>query len=773
MKKQIFLLLILVSSSLAQGNMSNMQQYQSFTVSGFIKDKNNGETMIGAFIKLKNNSTIGTVSNEYGFYSITLQQGDYELEFTYIGYQEQSVIIKLTENKTINIDLDEVPTILGEVVISANIDNEKIRQSRMGVEKIKSATISKLPVLFGERDILKIMQLLPGVKSGGDGQSGFTVRGGTIDQNLILLDDAPVYNASHLLGFFSIFNSDAIKDITLYKGTAPAQYGGRISSVVDVRMNEGDNQNFGVSGGIGLISSKLNIEGPIQKGKSSFLITGRRTYADIFLKLTDQFKDNQLSFYDLNAKFNYRFSDKDRLYVSGYFGRDVLGLNNRFNIDWGNATATIRWNHLYNSKLFSNTSFIYSNYDYNINIQNNANPFSILSRIRDWNIKQEFQYFFNAKNEWRFGYNIIYHAITPGQITNEESTANPYQSRNGLESALYAINDWQATDNIKINYGIRLSNFVVLGNSDYYSLDNNKDIIDTISQSNPIKKYTNIEPRISFSYTLNNNSSLKMAYTRNIQNMHLISNSVTTNPTDKWIMNTNIIKPEIGDQISLGYFHNFQENMFEVSAETYYKSIQNQIDYKDNADERAAVIETQLLFGKGRAYGLELVFKKAQGKLTGWVGYTLSRTEKQIDGINQNKWYASRQDRTHDVSIVTMYNISKRWNLSAIWVYQTGNAITFPSGKYEIVGQTTWLYTERNGYRMPAYHRLDLGASYKLKERKQYTSELSFSLYNAYGHENPYIITFEQSASDPNKTIAVQTSLFKWIPSISWNFKFK
>lgn len=719
---------------------------QSFTISGYINDKKNGETLIGAVALIRNKAIIGATSNEFGFYSLTLPQGNYELAYSFIGYQEQTINVSLTENKTINIDLEEISTNLDEVIVSATKANEKIRQSKMGLEKINVAAISKLPVLFGERDILKTIQLLPGVKSGGDGQSGFTVRGGTIDQNLILLDDAPVYNASHLLGFFSTFNSDAIKDVTLYKGTAPAQFGGRVSSVVDVKMDEGNNQNYGVSGGIGLISSKLNIEGPIQKGKSSFLISGRRTYADVFLKLTDQFKDNQLYFYDFNAKFNYRFSDKDRLFVSGYFGRDVLGINNRFGIDWGNSTATARWNHLYNSKLFLNTSFIYSNYDYKIEIQNNANPFSIRSRIRDWNLKQEFQYFPNTNNEWKFGYNVVYHTITPNQ----------YLPKSGIESALYAANDWQATNKLKINYGLRLSNFVVLGSS-----------------GNPAKNYINIEPRLSLSYALNENNSLKAAYTRNTQNLHLITNSVTTSPTDKWIMNTNIIKPEICDQLSLGYFRNFKDNMFEFSAETYYKSMQNQIDYKDNADEQAPVIETQLLYGKGRAYGLELLLRKNKGKLTGWVGYTLSRTEKQIDGINQNEWYAARQDRTHDISVVMMYDISKRWNVSAVWVYQTGNAVTFPGGKYEIAGQTTWLYTERNGYRMPAYHRLDLGATCKITERKRFNSELSFSLYNAYGHENPYIITFEQSDNDPNKTVAVQTSLFKLVPSISWNFKFK
>lgn len=744
---------------------------QTFTISGYITHKKTGESLIGAVALIKNNPGFGRSTNNYGFYSLTLPKGKYEIIFSYVGHQKQIKDIDLTDNMTLNVGMEDITTDLQEVVVTGALDNENVRQSTMGIERINVETVSKLPVIFGERDILKTLQLLPGVKSGGDGQSGFTVRGGTVDQNLILLDDAPVYNASHLLGFFSTFNSDAIKDIALYKGTAPAQFGGRISSVVDVKMNEGDNQNYDVSGGIGLISSKLNIEGPLQKGKSSFLISGRRTYADVFLKLTDQFKENQLYFYDFNAKLNYRFSDKDRLFVSGYFGRDVLGLSNRFSIDWGNTTATMRWNHLYNSKMFGNTSLIYSNYDYKININGDNAKFSILSRIRDWNLKQEFQYFPNANNEWKIGYNVIYHTITPGQITNDSIPINTNQIRNGLESAFYITNDWQATERLKINIGLRLSNFSVLGGSDYYNLDANKIVTDTIHKAGIVSNFLYLEPRLSLSYALNESSSLKAAYTRNTQNMHLITNSVSGSPTDKWIMNTNIVKPEIGDQVSTGYFLNFKDNMFEFSAEAYYKTMQNQIDYKDNANDQAPVIETELLYGKGRAYGLELLLKKNKGKFSGWIGYTLSRTEKQIDGINHNQWYASRQDRTHDISIVTMYDISKRWNVSAVWVYQTGNAITFPSGKYEILGNNIWLYTERNGYRMPAYHRLDLGATCKLKETKHFKSELSISLYNAYGRENPYIITFEESETDPNKTVAIQTSLFRWIPSISWNFR--
>ncbi|NVN96508.1 MAG: TonB-dependent receptor [Bacteroidetes bacterium] len=763
MKYKLFILLLFANVSLFA---------QSFTISGYISDKKTGETLIGATVSNKANKQIGVSANTYGFYSLKLPKGNYELLFSYIGYQEQTIKVNLTESKKLNVTMNENNVQLGEIVISANRENNRITQTQMGIEKLNVITISKLPVLFGEKDILKTMQLLPGVKAAGEGQSGFTVRGGSIDQNLILLDDAPVYNASHLLGFFSTFNSDAIKDVTLYKGTAPAQFGGRISSVVDLKMNDGNNQGFGANGSIGLISSKLNIEGPIQKGKSSFLISGRRTYADLFLKLSDQFKDNQLYFYDLNTKFNYRFSDKDQLFVSGYFGRDVLGLNNRFAIDWGNSTATIRYNHLFNDRLFLNTSLIYSNYDYNINLTNNANPFSILSRVRDWNIKQELQYFSNNKNEWRFGYNVIYHSVIPGKITDAVSTENLYDLRNGLESALYASNERQINEKIKISFGLRLSDFAVLGGSNYYVLDNNHNITDTINQSNPVKNYINLEPRFSVNYIFDNSNSLKAAYSRNTQNLHLINNSVTTSPTDKWVMNTNIIKPEIGDQISLGYFRNFKDNTYEMSIETYYKWMQNQIDYRDAADERNRVIETQLLYGKGRAYGIEFLLKKNKGKLTGWIGYTLSRTEKEIEGINNNDWYPSRQDRTHDISIVLMYDISKRLNVSAVWVYQTGNAVTFPSGKYEVAGQTIWLYTERNAYRMPDYHRLDLGLTYKFKEKKHFNSELAFGLYNAYGRENAYLISFDQSESDPNKTVAKQTSLFRWVPSISWNFKF-
>jgi hypothetical protein len=747
---------------------------QNFTLSGYITDGGNGESLIGANVLVMNgDKKMGASTNEYGFFSLTLPTGDYEAKVSYLGFKEQVFVVKLSENRKLNVALVEEGSDFVELIVESEKANSNVTNAQMGVEKLDMATIEKLPMIFGERDILKAIQLLPGVKSNGEGQSGFTVRGGAADQNLLLLDDAPVYNASHLLGFFSTFNSDAIKDVSLYKGTAPAQFGGRLASVVDIKMKEGNNQGWGVHGGLGLISSKLNVEGPLQKGKSSFLLSGRRTYADVFLKLDERFKDNILYFYDLNAKVNYKFSDKSRLYLSGYFGRDVLGLADRFSIDWGNATGTLRWNYLLSDKWFSNTSFIYSNYDYKIEIQNDNASFSIFSRVRDWNLKQEFQYFPNTKNEWRFGYNVIHHTAIPGKVETEAFSVNLGDNKYGLESALYATNNWKLSDKLNVIYGLRLSNYMVLGGSDYYNLDQNNDVIDTFNQSGVVSSYYNFEPRLSMSYILSDKHSIKGAYTRNTQNIHLISNSVTTSPTDKWVLNTNIIRPEIADQVSLGYFRNFNDNMFECSIEAYYKAMQNQIDYKDGADEFNSIIETQLLYGKGRAYGAEFLVKKNKGKLTGWLGYTLSRTEKQITGINNGTWYAARQDRTHDISVVAMYDVTKRINVSAVFVYQTGNAVSFPTGKYEINGQTVWLYSERNGYRMPAYHRLDLAATFQLKERKHFNSEIAISLYNAYGRENAYIITFEQSEADPTKTVAVQTSLFRWVPSISWNFNIK
>ncbi|MDP4265707.1 MAG: TonB-dependent receptor, partial [Bacteroidota bacterium] len=665
--------------------------------------------------------------------------------------------------------------------VSAQSKGRSISSPQMGVEKLSTKEIRNIPVLLGERDILKTIQLLPGIKSAGEGNSGFYVRGGASDQNLILLDEAPVYNASHLLGFFSTFNSDAIKDMTVYKGGMPAQYGGRLSSVVDIKMNDGDNQAYDVSGGIGLISTKLNVEGPLQKDNSSFLLTGRRTYADVFLKLShdSSVNQNRIYFYDLNAKLNYQLSDKDRLYLSGYFGKDVLGVGKTFGIEWGNGTGTLRWNHIFTNKLFSNTSLIFSNYKYKISIQSGGDNFDIFSQIRDWNLKQEYQWYADSKNNVRFGFNTIYHSITPGEVKAYQSVSvnsTALQKRYSWENAVYATNTWKASDKINLTYGLRISAFSILGKGDYYTIDSQGRVTDTLSYKKGefVKTYFNPEPRLAASYVFNPKTSVKVSYVRNVQNLHLVSNSTSSNPTDKWIANTNIIKPEISDQVSLGYYQDLFKGGVELSVETYYKSMQNQIDYRDGADifANSDAIESQLLFGKGRAYGIEWLLKKKAGKLTGWLAYTLSKTEKKIIGINNDKWYNARQDRTHEISIVASYQLNRKWTISANWVFYTGDAVTFPAGKYRVNGQTIFYYTERNGYRMPDYHRLDLGATWELKKKKRFSSELSFSVYNVYGRENAYTINFRDNKDDPSKTEAVQYALFRYVPSISYNFKF-
>lgn len=756
------------------------QAQSKYTISGTITDSISGETLIGVTISVQEQSGLGTTTNSYGFYSLTLPQGNYNLNISYIGYQLITQEISLNSNSKINFKLSHKPKALKEAVVSAKKKNENVINSKVGLTKLDMKEIKKIPVLFGEQDILKTLTLTPGVKSLGEGNGGLYVRGGDNSQNLILLDEATVYNANHLLGFFSTFNSDAIKDVSLYKGTAPAEYGGRISSVLDVKMNDGNNQKFHVGGGLGLISSRLNVEGPIVKDKGSFLLTGRRTYADMFLKLSsdEQLNSNQLYFYDLNAKANYRINENNKIFFSGYLGRDVIKISDRFGIDWGNITGTLRWNHIWSPKLFSNTSLIYSDYDYRIAITRDVDEFSITSSIRNINLKHEFQYSLNNKHNFSFGFNSFYHTITPGQVeVSDGSSINPtkIQNRNALENALFFSGKWKPSNKWNIEYGARLSSFNLLGAGDFYSYDSDGNVIDTTSykKGEIVKTYVNIEPRLNIAYILNESNSLKLSYTRNTQNLHIVRNSTSTTPTDIWIASSNNIKPEIGDQFSFGYFKNFKENKFQFSAETYYRIMQNQLDLKDGAEIRANdKIEGEILFGDGRAYGIELFLKKKYGKLNGWVGYTLSRTERQINGISNGNWYPARQDATHDVSIVGIYDISKKWSLSCTWVYNTGSAVTFPSGKYTLNGNTEFYYTERNGYRMPDYHRLDLGATRYFTKSTKRESSLNFSLYNAYGRKNAYTIDFQDDPKDPSKTQVVKTYLFTFIPSITYNFKF-
>ncbi len=768
MRFKLFLLILFI--------VSFAQAQIKYTLSGTVSDAETGETLTGATVVV--DSLSGSASNVYGFYSLEANAGKHVVNVTYIGYQSYKDTIHLVSNLSRNFKLYS-GLALDEFVVSSVRSNENVLSASTGVQQLQISEIKKIPVLFGEQDVLKTLTLTPGVKSIGEGNGGLYVRGGSNSQNLILLDEATVFNANHLLGFFSTFNSDAIKDLTLYKGTAPAEYGGRLSSVMDVRMKDGNNQKWGVNGGIGLISSRLAIEGPLKKNKGSILVSGRRTYADMFLLLSpeENIKNSSLYFYDLNLKANYQLDDKNKLFVSGYFGRDVLGFSGRFGIDWGNSTGTLRWNRIWNPRLFSNTTLITSNYDYKIGIQFGDVEFQIRSNIKNNQFKQEFQYFLNDNNTLNFGYSGIYHQITPGQISADASSGqnfNTIEDRYGLEHSIYLSNHSKYSGKFSFDYGLRANLFQLMGPGTYYQYQNGLPTDSIVSNTSGIvKSYFQLEPRANLSYVFNAKQSLKFSYTRNTQHLHMLSNATSTTPTDIWLMSGVNVKPEISDQWSLAFNQNFNEDMYKFSAETYFKWMQNQIDLKDGADIMANEhVEGEILYGSGRAYGLELMLSKVYGDFTGWIGYTLSRTELKIPGVNNDLWYAARHDATHDLSIVGIYNLSDRWSFSGSWVYRTGNAITFPSGKYEVDGEVMFYYTERNGYRMPDYHRMDLGATYTFKKKRMFESSLNFSIYNAYGQKNAFSIDFEQSPEDPTKTQAVKTYLFTYMPSITYNFKF-
>jgi hypothetical protein len=776
------LLILLLSGSVIRARTQTSQPSTPIkhTITGSVRSKSSGESIIRATV-IVSGMNIGVTTNDYGFYSLTLPDGKYTLVISAVGRQSETIEIDLKGNIQVPTLLTEKGAELENVTVTATGRGRSLRSAQMGVEHITTKEISSVPILFGERDVLKTLQFLPGVKAAAEGNSGLNVRGGSTDQNLILLDEAPVYNAYHLLGFFSTFNSDAIKDVTLYKGGMPAQYGGRLSSVVDVRMNEGNNQQSHVTGGLGAISAKLNIEGPIQKDKSSFLFTARRTYFDLFTKLSkDSTKNkNSLYFYDLNAKLNFTLSNRDKLYISGYYGKDVLSSADIFGLNWGNTTATVRWNHTFGPRLFSNTSLIYSNYNYQIRFVNSGNDFFVNSVLRDFNVKEEFQYYVNPRNNIRFGINSIDHRLNPGSVSgnNNKSGINDtaFQVRYGWENAVFLSNDWKASDRLNINYGFRGEFFSPFGKGDFYTVDPAGKITDTLHNTSGgiIKTYFNPEFRLSISYQLNPTTSVKTSYAGNTQNIHLLSPGSIGSPTDRYVLTNNMIRPETSDQVSVGYYKNLKDGAYELTVETYYKALHHQIDYRDGADVHTNDhVETELLYGKGRAYGIEWMLRKKKGDLTGWIGYTLSKSEKKIDGINNNQWYNAFQDRTHDISIVAMYRLNKKWDLSANWVYNTGNAVSLPSGKYRSDGRTVYYYSERNGYRMPAYHRLDLGATVKLKQKPKFTSELAFGVYNAYARDNAYMITFRDKSTDPNQTEAVQTTLFSIVPYISYNFKF-
>jgi hypothetical protein len=539
-------------------------------------------------------------------------------------------------------------------------------------------------------------------------------------------------------------------------------------------MKEGNNQDYTVNGGIGLISSKVSIEGPLQKNKSSFILSGRRTYADMFLKATEKFKDNILYFYDLNAKANYQINAKNKVYISGYFGRDELGLGQDFGIDWGNKTGTIRWNKIISNRLFLNTSLIYSDYNYNVKLKNGATNFNINSNIKDVNLKQDYTLYANGLNTLRFGFNSILHTITPSTFSGTVINSVAKEGRNGLENAFYLTNNYRANNQLTIDYGMRLSMYTLMG-GDVYNIYENGVVQSSVklNRSSFGKTYANLEPRITTNYRISDETSIKAGYARNVQHLHLLSNSVASSPSDQWIGNSYNIKPEIADQLSVGYVTKLFKSSFEFTAEAYYKYLQNQIDYKDGAEiNTVSDVESVLLYGIGRAYGLELLLKKKEGRLTGWVGYTLSKTERKIDGINEGRWYNARQDRTHDISVVGIYELNSRWSISGVFVYNTGDAVTYPTGKYNLQGQTLYQYAARNANRMPAYHRLDFSATYEKNKTKRMHGSWNFSLYNVYGRENAFRISFKDDPNDPTRTQIIRTALFKWVPSVTYQFKF-
>jgi hypothetical protein len=759
------------------------------TLSGYVKDKANGEALIGATVYLPD-LKIGVSTNTYGFYSVSVPEGSYKVTFSSIGYQAQSPLLDLTRSKQLNVMLEEDSKQLEEVVVSGEKKNRNVESLQMSIEKMQVKMVKKLPSFMGEVDIIKSITLLPGIQNGGEGSSGLYVRGGGPDENLMLLDEAPVYNASHLLGFFSVFNSDAIKDVQVFKGGIPAEYGGKASSVIDIRMKDGNSQKLGISGGIGNISSRLTVEGPIVKDKWSFIVSGRRTYADYVGKLIgiEELKDNQLYFYDLNLKTNVEVNSKNRIYFSAYTGDDYFKAGESIYMRWGNLTSTARWNHLFSDKLFSNTSLIFSRYNYNLGVpSNDAGQFDWTSQITDYNFKEDVSWYLNSQNKLTMGLNLIYHHFEPGAVdANEGSyfTDLSLTNYNAIDNSLYVSNEQTIGPKLSLRYGLRYSWFQQIGKGkvrEYKNPDqpNDKEVtgVKEYGSGELIPPpYHNLEPRLAIKYMLDPESSIKASYNRMAQNLHLISNTNSPTPLDIWLPSNKYIKPLIANQVGLGYFRNFSDNMFETSAEVYYKKMKNVIDYIDGAELFLKEdLETELLMGSGYAYGLELYAKKQQGRLTGWLSYTLSKSMREIPGINNGNPYPSSYDRTHNVSVVASYELTKYWNLSSTWIFATGNPTSYPIAKYDIQGNTLYYYADRNSNRIPDYHRLDVSMNYDFKknDRRRYKQSLNFSIYNVYARRNAYSVTFRQNEENPHISEAVRMSIIgSMIPAITYNFNF-
>lgn len=770
---------------------------ENYTISGTVKDASNGETAFGASVFLKGTS-IGGITNEYGFYSITAPKGDYTLIISYVGYTTMRQTVSLNANEKINFELQESTTQLETVLITAEESEQvNIRSPQMSVSKVNVETIKKMPVVLGEVDLIKSIQLLPGVTSGAEGSGGFNVRGGAADQNLVLLDEAIIYNTSHLFGFFSVFNADAIKDVKLYKGGIPAKFGGRVSSVLDVRQKDGNSKDFHLTGGVGIISSRLAAEGPSFKDKGSFLVAGRASYIHLFLKAAGE--TNSANFYDLNLKTNYDLNDKNKLYLSGYFGRDDFNFGGNFKSGYGNATGNVRWNHLFNDRLFSNMSFVYSKYDYELEFD--SFEFDWVSSITNYNLKYDLSYFVNDTFKLDFGASTIYYQFDPGKInpTTETSAINPLQldEKRALESGIYIDAEHKLTSKLTASYGLRFSTFTRLGGQPLVNYENDLPVVynqnlgiyergTAIGETNfekgkSIKDFGNLEPRLALSYQLNESSSMKAGYSRIAQYIHLLSNTASVTPLDVWTPSGKFIKPQLSNQYAVGYFKNLKNRQYSFEVEAYYKTVENRIDYIDGSDLIGQnTIETEILNGEARAYGLEFLLRKSKGDFTGWLAYTISKAEQRAlggaaggPGINNGNWYYSSQDRTHDVSLTSSYKLSDKWVFGSNLIFQTGRPVTFPTGQYTYEDLTIASFSSRNSNRLTAYHRLDISATWtpNRKPNKKWKGEWVFGIYNVYNRRNAASISFGQNR-ETGVNEATRTAIFGAVPSVSYNFKF-
>jgi hypothetical protein len=784
---------------------------QKVTLSGYVKDAATNEFLIGATLQIEGTGS-GVATNAYGYYSLLVDAGKVNLLISYIGYDRQRQELDLRENTTLDFKLTSTSDVLEEVVVSANRAGESVASLEMSVEKLNAKIVKQIPAVLGEADVLKSIQLLPGVTAPTEGSGGFNVRGGAADQNLVLLDEAIVYNPSHLLGFFSVFNADAIKDVTLYKGGVPARFGGRLSSVLDIRMNEGNNKKFAVNGGIGLLSSRLTVEGPFTRVKEegargSFLLSGRRSYADLFLPLSSDttINNNKLYFYDLNFRSNYRVGKNDHLFLSGYFGRDKIDVPNGFGNSWGNATATLRWNHLFGPRMFMNTSVVYSNYDYQITFYP-GNSFRWESALENINAKADFTRFINNNNQLDFGFGSILYRFAPGSIrpVGNSSTVAPtdFGRSRAIENYVYVQNEQRIGSALTLGYGIRVSHFAQLGIDSVRRYANNQPVVfdtqinnyragtrtasDAVRNNELLNPTFGFEPRVSVNYTLNANQSLKASYNRMYQYIHLLSSTTSPTPLDIYTPSSAWIKPQVADQWALGYFRNISESRFELSLEVYYKKMQNQFDFIDGASPVLnEAPETIILNGSARAYGLEMMLRKNVGRFTGWASYTLSRSERQTPGIgsgpgiNQGNFYPTNYDKPHNVALTGTYELSKRWTLSANFIFQSGRPVTYPVAKYSFAGISIPEYSQRNEYRLPAYHRLDIAATLKNKKKRHGQGQWVFGLYNVYNRQNAASITFREELTGNTETglgtginKAYKLTYFGLVPSVTYEFKF-